>query len=628
MASLMKKLCDTMPLAGVVGTLVANATGGFQAATVGRLSRYLRFHAKLGSIQVSCGRPSALSGKDSTPLWGYDIPADATRIKRITCRVPDDNHNNYVVLDELEWGYAPQEDPSAFQAAVRVALDAQTVIDLPFIEAARLMTFTTKDGQNPEDHHYLWPLKAIHDPSVLHVFAYDITLGAGKVVPLKDPDHPDAPKIKKLLQRLEEINQADPGDDREVDDFLFEDDLWSEDYTAGTPSGTVPESVDLSFRPIRVLVATSLTVCRERDDYQPGRPAGVGRLYPHVMVVANADLLRIDAGVRFKRPARTTLLDAEKCGCGEMLPEIGSLLVADANAGAMMVPDANLAPLPIWANLFNYYVANPTQDPALTGKLIPVVSPLKTGVRDTQGLVERDCGDLPVSLTNGKRLSKLERQGYFDNIHIAPRMIARDKIDWARVGGVTVPFSSVGDWKMDSIVMAPFCAHDCFHVHWRWTNNANTDRSTFGWGAKSPYKAVGATMVPLNQRVGLHFLSEQSFSYLAQAQGAPHNEWQPFFHHGAGYALRVGAPISLAKTAVLYTIPGSVTFLANQPPIDDGIEKVERGPAIVGGDWALFYWRCRYAVKVVETQTAKGTEKTLAVVERFSFKDKQAALKL
>ena len=623
MASLMKKLCDTMPLAGVVGALAGSTAGGFKASTVGQLSRHLRFHATLSPIRVSCSRASRVD-EDATPIWGYDVPADPTRIKRVTCRVSDDNYNEYLVLEELEWGHAPQDDPAAFRPSVCVALDAQTVIDLPFIEAARLMTFTTKDGQNPEDSHPLWPLEARHDPSILHVFAYDITLGAGKVVPLKDPDHPDAPKIRKLVQRLEEINKADPADDRKAEDFLFEDDLWSDDHAAGTPSGAVPENVELTFRPIRVLVATSLTVCRERDDYQPGRPAGVGRIYPHVMVVASADLPRIDAGVRLKRPSRTTLLDAEKCGCGEMLPEIGSLLVTDANSSAMMLQDAHVAPPPIWANLFNYYVADAFQDPTLNGKLIPVVSPLKTGVRDTVGLVERSCRDFPVSEDNEARLKKLPRQGYFDNIHLAPRMRVNDHIDWAKVGTVTVPFNAVADWKMDSIVMAPFCAHDCFHVHWRWTDHANTDRSTHGWGSKSPYKIAGATMVPANQRVGLHLLSEHAFSYLAQAREAHHDEWQPFFHHGAGYALSVGTLIKLAKKMVLHAIPGSVTFFANQPPLDVGVGKIERDPAIVAGDWALFYWRCRYAVRVVDT----AADKTLTVVERFQFKDKQAALKL
>lgn len=617
MASLMKKLCDTMPLAGVMGAL-----GSLKSATVGKLSRHLRSHVKLSPIQVSCGRPGAVHLKDGTPLWGYQVPADPTRIERVTCRVPDDSYNNYLVLDSLEWGYAPQDAPADFRPAVRVALDAQTIIDLPLVEAARLMTFTTKDGQNSEDAHSLWPLKAMHDPSVVHVFAYDITPGAGTLVALKDSEHPDAKKVRKLLDRLQEINDADPEDDREVEDFLFDDDMWEEDYSAAAPAGTVPEDVSLSFAPIRILVATSLTVCRERDDFQPGRPAGVGRLYPHVMVVANADLLRVDAGVRLVRPGSMTLLDASSCGCGEMLSDIGSFLVTDSNADAMMFPNEPLAgaPSPIWANLFNYYVTDPFRDPSLSGKLIPAVSPLKTTPRDVQGFVERDCSDLPFSSVNGKRVTKLERQGQFDNIHVAPRMVVKDKIDLVASDGVTVPFTTVEDWKMDSVTMAPFCAHDCFHMHWRWTDNENTERATFGWGPKSPYKIVGAPMVPSNQKVGLLLLSEHSFSYLAQAGGARHNEWQPFCHHGAGYALSTGAKIALARKLVPLT--DGVSFFRNTASA--------RGPGLVPvvPDWALFYWRLRYAVKAVEKQTANGTEKVLEVVERFSFKDKAAALKL
>lgn len=622
MASLMKKLCDTMPLAGVVGAL-----GGLKGATVGQLGDKLRFHGTLGAFAVKCDRPVRTDvPSDTTPIWGWEMPADAARVKNITCRVREDAYNNYVVLEEVEWGFADQHNPSDFRPAVQIKLDASQTVELPLAEEARLLTLTTSGGRNPKNLHWLWPLTAVHDPSLLHVFAYEISLAPARVMSLKDPEHPDAAKVKALQGRLQEINDASPTDSRSAEDFLFDDDLWDETPKATAPTGTVPEDVRLSLLPIRILVAVSLTPCREREDYQPGWPLGVGRLYPHIMVLANADLYSVDAGVRFRRPSRMTILDAEKCGCGEMLSDIGSLLVTDSNADAMAMENdpAQDAPMIFLANLFNYYVPDPFHDPTLAKRLITLVTPNK-GKRNKLGLVDRDCTDLslgpidPIPM-NRERVTKVERQGEFDNIHVAPKMIVRDKIDQVEgPGGVTRAFTTLADWKMDAVTMAPFCAHDCFHMHWRWTDNGASIQAVCGWGTRSPYAVIGAPMVPQNQKVGLLLLSEGSFSYLARADEPRRNEWQPFCHHGAGYALSVGDPAKMAK--LVMPMADEIIFqkLSANPRLS---------PASVTGDWALFYWRLRYTFKVVERQTATGTEKVLELVERFAFKDKSAALKL
>lgn len=120
-------------------------------------------------------------------------------------------------------------------------------------------------------------------------------------------------------------------------------------------------------------------------------------------------------------------------------------------------------------------------------------------------------------------------------------------------------------------------------------------------GPKSPYKIVGAPMVPHNQEVGLMLLSEQSFSYLARADGAPRGEWQPFCHHGAGYGLSIGSKVTGAQLLAAKT--DAVSFWRKVPhlePVDGNVV-----PTLVGmASWALFYWRLRYAVKLVEKKTA------------------------
>ena len=94
------------------------------------------------------------------------------------------------------------------------------------------------------------------------------------------------------------------------------------------------------------------------------------------MVVATSELARVNAGVRFTRPSRTTLLDGEHCSCHEMLPDMGSLLVADSNADGMVewsLWAIKFLPLIYWANLFNYYLIDPGLDPELKGKALPIV---------------------------------------------------------------------------------------------------------------------------------------------------------------------------------------------------------------------------------------------------------------
>src|SRR5262249_3989557 len=112
--------------------------------------------------------------------------------------------------------------------------------------------------------------------------------------------------------------------------------------------------------------------------------------------------------------------------------------------------------------------------------------------------------------------------------------------------------------KFDNIVMAPFCPHDCFHMHWRWSDNGNEEPGAWGFKAGQPCKLAGAPLVPENQDVFLVPLQAHQVSYLAMARGTiedgfarqlPANEWQIFCHHGAGYGLRVGDKMDAARFA-------------------------------------------------------------------------------
>ena len=71
---------------------------------------------------------------------------------------------------------------------------------------------------------------------------------------------------------------------------------------------------------------------------------------------------------------------------------------------------------------------------------------------------------------NKHSVRKLGGQGEFDNLHIAPRMTVKPdllKLNPKLQG-------------LDSIVMAPFCIHDCFHMHWRWGEKLDSIQAR-GW---------------------------------------------------------------------------------------------------------------------------------------------------
>jgi hypothetical protein len=420
----------------------------------------------------------------------------------------------------------------------------------------------------------------------------------------------------------------------------FNDNLWNPTPSNTPPTAKVPGPAVLTLDAVRILVACSMTACRERDDYQPGKLGGVGRLYPHVMVIATSALDRVDAALRFRRPAVTTMLDHgldphaahHQSEHDEMLPAIKSLLIADANKGNVVLVDPPGAPgpLPYWASMFTYYSVDPYADPKIGDKILPVVRRSKPLVRNRIGGVDRDCWEVndvqetdPRSgLTNHGRVLKRERQGCFDNIHIAPRMRVKDPIESVDLYHPGLPprlayahaAADKAAWKMNEVVMAPFCAHDCFHMHWRWSDNHNAEPGTWGWGPVKPYTEVGRAMVPENQDVYIQLLGHGEFSYISQAHEVPKDVWQPFCHHGSAYAVRVGNPMDIARRTVHYF--DQMTFNATGSLL-----------SVDGDGWALFYWRLRYRLVASGTKSF-GRYSAVALEERFSWKDEDWALDL
>jgi hypothetical protein len=179
---------------------------------------------------------------------------------------------------------------------------------------------------------------------------------------------------------------------------------------------------------------------------------------------------------------------------------------------------------------------------------------------------------------------KLARQGEFDSVHIAPKMIASPS--------VVEKHPHLAE-TLRNIAMAPFCIHDCLHTHWRWYDGFRPKKWTAGWSGTAenpgdPYAEPNAPQVPPNQQVRMTLIGQcgtpQGYKYDAVARNPQAGKWQVIFHHGAAYALDtsafLGGVLPKAMQAFLMQMEGG---------------------GLVPGDWfqprwSLFYWHLRYAL--------------------------------
>jgi len=160
-------------------------------------------------------------------------------------------------------------------------------------------------------------------------------------------------------------------------------------------------------------------------------------------------------------------------------------------------------------------------------------------------------------------LYKVPRQGAFDSVHLAPKMKAPDEVLYAiDPDALRRSFARIS--------MAPFCAHDCLHTHWRW-GDWQTSKQTLGWEGWTPYCKPGAPMVPPNQEVTIRLEGAQ-LEYTARATKVPAGIWQIVFHHGSAYAIAASKIIKgLGETALMQPLAPGSSF-----------------------QWYGFYWRMRH----------------------------------
>ena len=577
MASLMEQVFGAMPLAAAAANTAAWA-GSFQAAKQSTLYYYCQplppgdFQGTPVAAPLHTGTAKTDGNNKEIPLWSYAQGSTPNVFDKLGCRVVTDAFRSYVVCDEVRVGSSLSPVGLDDTVVVRV-LDKPYY--LPLSPEFLIATFRTRDGlENPARSSVqlapgtppvrLYPLEATYDASTVHAYVYDLPIETnyiedpdappvGEPVAVKSPlsvTDPDAyARLRGNLARASDVaagvaakkeeyaNQKGPeteGEAELVQDTLLKDDdwmpvpeeVWAE--TNGPTAGVMP-------LPARVLVLISLTVCRERSDFTPAlggmiELTGAARFYPQVLVKATIPVETIKTSVRFTRAAQTTIDDGSPCGCHEMKETVHPGLYTDRN-GIVPVPHPAGIPFglpgvalgmasggPTWALIFDYYslqTMEETQGIQKTGpEPITVVNPALTKKRTLKDAVDRQ------GQGGSSDVTKLPRQGAFDNIHFAPRMkfppgtrVFYNTWDTAKHPGILM-----GDVKVEAghvvtledIVMAPICAHDCFHMHWRWTDSS-VQEPQMGWSESAPNAVPGGTMIPHHHTLQFRVEAENQF---------------------------------------------------------------------------------------------------------------------
>ena len=126
------------------------------------------------------------------------------------------------------------------------------------------------------------------------------------------------------------------------------------------------------------------------------------------------------------------------------------------------------------------------------------------------------------------------------------------------LGSIPVLFSGLGPL---GVSMAPVCAHDCFHMHWRWGRGYTHIEQT-GWGPRGPYTEPGAPMVAPNQTIAIETpAGHAGIRYRAHAHAQHGGEWAVILPHGAAYGLQLRIDPVRALDRVLSDLPGPLSHL-------------------------------------------------------------------
>jgi hypothetical protein len=474
----------------------------------------------------------AVGPSEDQPIWSWTHDsADVTAVTGIKANVRPMGYMVMPVLERVAWGPVEIEDPSTGNP-IALSLDGTMLVRRTFLPAGKL------DGTDP-----IWRLPANVDASLLLVFAFE-----------QDANDPS------LFVLPSQASMA-------ADDFMPD-----------------PESL-AGGAPLRILVCCELILCKERADFEPLGIMAAARIHPHAMVMSNQNLARVSVTVSLQRPLTSGMSDPS------MTPDIGSALFTDTNNSSArlsyfaaginlalgVLRGPSLPPTPLWDNIFDYYRIDPPAGTAFT-----VVDPT-LAARTVSGAIETldlwsivPGGSTSVNTYNPMPVAKMAGQGAYDNFHIAPKMLAG------------LPLLAP-----DPVVMAPVCAHDCLHMHWRWGAIWGAPGMSWlpknialnGWSANGvPYSVAGAPQVPGNQRVGIIFNGPTSIDYQADCLNVPAGAWQYVLHHGGAYSIGFAGVAEAFFDAVIPTV-NLLLGSRGQPTLP-----------LAMTSWTIVQWSIFYAV--------------------------------
>lgn len=363
------------------------------------------------------------------------------------------------------------------------------------------------------------------------------------------------------------------------------------------------QKMRVHLRAVKFLFVAELICCTANNRFEPTGAGRVARFYPRSYLMANVPFKLSEAVTHMSRPAHAQHAH-------------GSHDHSDANADASdgashdyhggYYTDSNISVLlqgdlfPKWPNFFSYYSHDDRR------KYHVVKSKQLTERSDSTSL--RILKDKALQPYVHAKVVKMPRQGAFDNLHIAPAMIAPAVIRKIRQGG-----SAGASWQsLDKIHMSPVCHHDCFHLHWRWGAGLHTPFEVGhlkGWGADGPYQEIGAPMIPKNQDLYVECPETNQVAYRVEIEEeiAP-LRWQVFMDHGAGYMVGLEKMVSCTD---FKQYPVELVMRTTRL----GTSDVE--PKVNETSWAMFYWNMRYA----NVSPLGGGQST--PMERMLFSDEQ-----
>ncbi len=614
MSSIMRQIFDLHAFTGI-----ERYTGGY--AIDGMPHRLLRdcitFYEPGAGLpgRRQAAVPDAEDEKDPDRLpeyWSLSTNS-LTELGAIRCRNADVDYKDFTAMERVAFGIAPSKGSDVVEPYVEARLqrgelesEVTAPLKLPLTARHHFQTWTVRRGRMVEGDHPSWRLKGYLDFAVVHVFVYDVD-DTDKVVPLEPTDYEEMADRKLLLDLCRKFGPGVPvgaihDDENPISQGFYSDSLFRRRGDVATAA--VGDETGVRVVPTRVVVALTLTCFKQSGDFQPAPSfvavSGAARFWPVIQATATRPIVGLRGSVQIDRPDISGWAVAGHCE--ELHSEaMKAMVVVDSNSGARTSQSwpGEMAPLPHWSALFNYYVTQAWQE--MPGEVLHVVR-RGAPARKRDGLITRLRPNNEDVVPN-EALSKCARQGEFDNIHMAPGMSIQATWAYHPDSKEYIDLADRKRFRLDDISMAPFCAHDCLHLHWRWTDIGAFGPHS-GFSGNQANVAPGLPMVPASQDVFLWFRGLAKITYHAEhyePDATDAGRWVPIFHHGGAY-LTSSDTLSIQAARATVGAGATVDFLSSRNSKD-----------YIGGatrSWAVFYWLLRFYMKKDENGQWYAAERT------------------